>query len=103
MKNIEPARCLKRNEEPNDPKIQERKTQRATNLPAVKKQYLFSKPEQTRFKFLNFLIKMISRKYKKFKPQTCSGPVFPPLVTLVTFCILLVSVVYQIPVLCHLS
>ena len=38
-------------------KYKKRKTRRATNLPAVKKQYLFSKPEQTRFKFLNFLIK----------------------------------------------
>ena len=39
------------------PPTKERKTRRATNLPAVKKQYLFSKPEQTRTKFLNFLIK----------------------------------------------
>ena len=52
----------------------------SNNFTAVIMLYCDTRPEQTRFKFLNFLIKMISRKYKKFNPRTCSGPVFPPLV-----------------------
>ena len=52
----------------------------SNNFTAVIMLYCDTRPEQTRFKFLNFLIKMISRKYKKFTPRTCSGPVIQLLV-----------------------